>query len=246
MKKVILGIFTACVSVFILMLRQAGNTSFKTHHIPFFTNSASVKLLFIADLHKRRINYRDFANAGEIELICLGGDLAEKSTRNKTIEHNLQILSAMAPIYFVWGNNDYEKKEVLQELFKKYGVIELNNDNIFFEAKGWTLAGVEDIKLLRDDTALSLAGSRGPVLLLSHNPEAVWKLPLIHNVKLVLSGHTHGGQIRLGPWGIDELGGLKERNKVLLLLSNGYGTTGLPLRFGARPELHIVHLLHHR
>ncbi|WP_370314234.1 hypothetical protein [Guptibacillus hwajinpoensis] len=56
---------------------------------------------------------------------------------------------------------------------------------------------------------------------------------------MILSGHTHGGQIRLFGWGIREKGGIKNINGTTVVISNGYGTTTLPLRLMAPAESHI-------
>jgi predicted MPP superfamily phosphohydrolase len=92
------------------------------------------------------------------------------------------------------------------------------------------------------------AGSETPVILLSHNPDvffdAVWR-----GVALVLSGHTHGGQIRLpgfplvvkmSRYALDE--GRYTADGVELVVSRGLGVTGLPLRFACAPEAVFLRL----
>jgi predicted MPP superfamily phosphohydrolase len=91
-------------------------------------------------------------------------------------------------------------------------------------------------------------GGREPVILLSHNPDvffdAVWR-----GVALVLSGHTHGGQIRLpglpivvkmSRYALDE--GRYVLDGVELVVSRGLGVTGLPIRYGCRPEAVFLRL----
>jgi predicted MPP superfamily phosphohydrolase len=87
-----------------------------------------------------------------------------------------------------------------------------------------------------------------PVILLSHNPDvffdAVWR-----GVALVLSGHTHGGQIRLpglplavkmSRYALDE--GRYTADGVELVVSRGLGVTGLPLRYACAPEAVFLRL----
>ncbi|MFP3813646.1 serine/threonine protein phosphatase, partial [Bacillus sp. SIMBA_005] len=57
---------------------------------------------------------------------------------------------------------------------------------------------------------------------------------------LMIGGHLHGGQIRVGPYGVHPQGSYRQREGVMTLVSNGYGTTLLPLRLGAKPECHII------
>ena len=59
-------------------------------------------------------------------------------------------------------------------------------------------------------------------------------------LSLLLSGHTHGGQIHLFGFSPYEKGRLKKENDLTVLISNGYGTTGVPLRLGAKAETHLI------
>ncbi|MFC0297998.1 hypothetical protein [Geobacillus jurassicus] len=61
-----------------------------------------------------------------------------------------------------------------------------------------------------------------------------------HHISLLLSGHTHGGQIRLFSFGLYEKRGLKWRGRTALFTSNGYGTIGALLRLGAPAEAHLI------
>ena len=61
-----------------------------------------------------------------------------------------------------------------------------------------------------------------------------------HEIRLVLSGHTHGGQIHILGYSPYEKGKIKKLENTTLLISNGYGTTSLPLRLGAPAECHLI------
>ncbi|MFP3427999.1 hypothetical protein, partial [Pseudoalteromonas sp. SIMBA_162] len=69
-------------------------------------------------------------------------------------------------------------------------------------------------------------------MFISHNPELFGKVKHNENIKLKLGGHFHGGQIRFGPFGMHQPGFFKVEKGVATLISNGYGTTMVPLRFG--------------
>lgn len=92
----------------------------------------------------------------------------------------------------------------------------------------------------RLDLAIQAAGEGGFRILVSHNPGILRKIKPEHKIDLVLSGHTHGGQIRIFGFGPYEKGGIKIIAGITLFVSNGYGTTLLPLRLGTKAETHIL------
>lgn len=243
MARLLCMLFSLITGMLFYMFKLAHKTEVRYYTIPFFDNGKTLQIGFITDLHKRTVSQEDLSHFKEAAFICLGGDAAERSTKQEVLDKNLQQLTNTAPLYFVWGNNDYDKIDELQQLLAKHKVTELNNSAAYFQEDHWTLAGVQDKTLGFDHLDKALFDSKGPTLLLSHNPEIVWDLPLESDVRLVLSGHTHGGQIRIGRLGIDEEGGLKRKNNRTILISNGYGTTGVPLRLGARPQLHVITLV---
>lgn len=148
------------------------------------------------------------------------------------------------------GNNDYEiERDVLEALLVEEGIVLLNNEAINFPSpngESWSLIGIEDYSLEYDDLekALEYAEETNFKLLVSHNPKIMEKLEAENQISLVLSGHTHGGQIRLFGFGPYELGGTKVIGNTTLFVSNGYGTTNIPLRLGAKPETHIIRIQH--
>lgn len=115
------------------------------------------------------------------------------------------------------------------------------------------IAGVEDVTEASADARLALDGipQDAPTLLLSHNPDIVVD-PAIAHVDLILSGHTHGGQIVL-PWigpvhtqtnhlRRSEVSGFLCRNGTKIYITRGIGE-GIPLRFGASPQVTLITLL---
>ena len=112
------------------------------------------------------------------------------------------------------------------------------------------LAGVDDVTEGRPRLGESLHDipSGAPVVLLSHNPD-ILASPQIDRVDVVLSGHTHGGQIRLPLWGPAhtqtehlsraEVSGYFQRGRTHVYISRGVGE-GIPLRFGCGPQLALI------
>lgn len=112
------------------------------------------------------------------------------------------------------------------------------------------VAGVDDVVEGRPHIAGALASvpADAPLILLSHNPE-VLRSPRINQVDLLLSGHTHGGQIVLPLWGPahtqvlglgrHEVAGYFRRGNTQVYITRGIGE-GIPLRFNARPQFALI------
>jgi predicted MPP superfamily phosphohydrolase len=115
------------------------------------------------------------------------------------------------------------------------------------------LAGVDDLWEGHPDMRRALEGVPPGVLtvMLAHNPDA-WLDPCVEQTDLVLSGHVHGGQIRLPFIGALHTQGTHlsrrnpagwfSRNGAHMFVSRGLGES-LPLRFGVRPQVALIHLL---
>ncbi|MBS4191063.1 metallophosphoesterase family protein [Bacillus sp. FJAT-49705] len=207
-----------------------------------------VKIFFISDIHRRAISEKiiEEVQSMKADLVIIGGDLLEKGVPFERVKQNLQHLRKLGPVYFVWGNNDYEVDfRALDALLLDCGIKVLANTAVSFESvegDKLILLGIDDIGKKRDrlDLALEDANETGFKILVSHNPQIISKIKKEHRIRLVLSGHTHGGQIHILGYSPYEKGSLKKRKETFLLISNGYGTTALPLRLGAKAETHLV------
>ncbi|WP_174734040.1 metallophosphoesterase [Mesobacillus harenae] len=210
-----------------------------------------VTIFFISDIHHRKVSQQIIEQVkGKADLIVIGGDLAEKGVSMSRIKENLLKLKDLGPVYFVWGNNDYETdSHELDALLLDLGIKILDNTAVKFESDSGeelVMLGVDDVGLERDrlDLALADAGDNGFRVLISHNPVIFKKIDQNNRIRLVISGHTHGGQIRIFGFGPYELGGIKEHGNTTVLTSNGYGTTKIPLRLGAPAQTHLITLSH--
>lgn len=115
------------------------------------------------------------------------------------------------------------------------------------------LAGVDDALESRADLAAAFAGvpSAAPLILLAHNPD-IWLQCGVDRADLVLSGHTHGGQIHLPVMGAIHTQGTHlprsrpagwfERGRSKMFVGRGLGES-IPLRFGARPQVALIRLI---
>ncbi|RFU65566.1 metallophosphoesterase [Peribacillus glennii] len=209
----------------------------------------TLSIFFISDIHRRVISDEIINRVnGRTDIVIIGGDLKEGGVPLTRVEKNLAKLKKVGPVYFVWGNNDYEGDyHMLDATLLRHGVKILDNGLVTFESEQGEkieLLGIDDIAMERDRLDLALADSERQAfkILVSHNPLVMQQIKKENKISLVLSGHTHGGQIRFMGIGPYKLGGMRKQGGTVILTSNGYGTTSLPLRLGAEPETHLLHL----
>jgi len=247
---IVAAIAAAGMSLLIYMAYLAFEENIKEQEIGFsdFPKSfGSIKIFFISDIHKRKLSGKFISRVkGNADIVIIGGDLREKGVPINRVKENIEMLKIIGPVYFVWGNNDYEGEyRDLDALLLDLNVKILDNTATAFESadgEKLVIAGVDDVGLERDrlDLALSDAEPGWFTILVSHNPAIIKKVSPGHKISLVLSGHTHGGQIRIFGFGPYKKGGIETRDGIVILTSNGFGTTGIPFRLGARAESHLL------
>ncbi|TCP31671.1 putative MPP superfamily phosphohydrolase [Scopulibacillus darangshiensis] len=207
------------------------------------------RIFFISDIHRREIT-SDLLNAikEKPDLVIIGGDLTENGVPFERVEENVKKLTSLGPVIFVWGNHDIQvDREKFLEILKKHGVKIVENDTyvVSSQSSHLNLVCVHDATNELDDLDRAIMMKKaGPIILISHNPIIKNQIKEDDNISLIVSGHTHGGQIRLLGWGPREKGGVKKVLSSTLIISNGYGTTRLPLRFGAPPDTLFLELVH--
>ncbi|MFE7062458.1 metallophosphoesterase [Sutcliffiella sp. NPDC057660] len=247
----ILGAAFVCGLILLLyMFKQAKEETIKEETLAFSEFPASfgkVAIFFISDIHRRKLS-PEFIQPleGKVDFVVIGGDLAEKGVSLEQVKENIGVLKKLGLIFFVWGNNDYELDyHELDSLLLHNGVKILDNTAFKFESETGELLeiiGVDDMIHERDDLELALGDATKDSfkILVSHDPKIVEKFSGENKISLVLSGHTHGGQIRILGYGPHEKGAIHHLPQTTLLVSNGFGTTMIPLRLGAPPETHLL------
>ena len=195
------------------------------------------------------------ANGARADAIALTGDYTTAS--REYIEPCAEALSALAAPHGVWavlGNHDHHTDGAATEralVARGIGLLDNANTRLRRGGEELQLAGIDDWSWARNDWARAFKGvdRARPTVLLSHQP-SVLDRPETEGVSLILSGHTHGGQVRLPIVGaparfVDEfkyLRGRFERERTQLYVARGTGVIGLPLRLGARPEIAVLRL----
>lgn len=245
MKRII-GV--AAILAGILHMRWRANaTQMLEHSVSVSHAGMKCRLLFISDLHSRRLRKNDIQFFPKpADAVIIGGDMADSETAVSVIRDNLVLLKEIGPIYAVRGNHDFRRLPLLHGFYEKFDVRLLVNEWVQLK-NGLILAGSDDELAGKPHKLMSIPmKASGPFIWICHNPRTPLTVRLNRRPDLILSGHTHGGQIRLGPFGLDEVGGMKSRFRTKLLISNGYGTRKIPLRLGAPPHIHSINMINHQ
>ena len=154
--------------------------------------------------------------------------------------------------YACLGNHDHwTDADLVTELFRDEGINVLINEGFRFETRrgSFWIAGVDDYMVGKTDVPASLRGSFPDEmkLLLAHNP-IIFREAARYGVDLTLSGHTHGGQIKLRD---DEKrilpqrklkAGLHTRRNSQIYITRGIGTVVVPMRYQCPPEISLLEL----
>ena len=220
-----------------------------------------MKIVHLSDIHHSPFTGRkqveravEVANSLQPDIVALTGDYV--SHEREYVEPCAEMLGrlrARRGVYACLGNHDnWVDAALITDLFTTNGIRVLTNEGLRFEDRGGSfwLAGVDDTMVGLEDLPLALAGSRADEmkLLLAHNP-IILRRAARAGVDLVLSGHTHGGQVT---WRSERsasgrvrrriLRGLGRRGGTQIYVTRGLGTVVLPVRYGCLPEVSLLTL----
>ncbi len=230
-------------------------------HLPAAFDGLTIA--FLTDLHHGRytsLHYIrtvvDVTNAQQPDIIALGGDYAHAHRRY--IPPCFEVLSNLRArwgVFGVLGNHDHwYDSRLAKQCMRQAHVADLTNTGYWFTqgSSRLRLGGVDDFWEGSQNLADALGDARPDeaCILLSHNPDYVESIT-DRRVRLVLSGHTHGGQVVLpglgapyvpSIYGEKYLHGLVRTPFTQVYVSRGLATVGPPLRIGARPEISLMRL----
>ena len=191
---------------------------------------------------------------------ALVGDFAHKGTHTaEQLAPCLEVLARLrAPlgVFAVPGNHDMQDRgRVYRDAVRATALTDLTNRavRVAIGSEAVWLAGVDDLWWGRPDlpAALRDVPAGAAVVLLAHNPDFAEVAP-DPRVGLVLSGHTHGGQVYLpglgaawmpSRYGDKYRGGLVRGPASQVFVSRGLGEAGIPLRLNCPPEINLLTLV---
>jgi predicted MPP superfamily phosphohydrolase len=190
------------------------------------------------------------------DLVALAGDyLIRNGELAGEILDCFRSLRAPLGVFAVLGNHDHwHRPKQVRAALESAGIVVLVNSHRMISRGGAALclAGVDDAWESRADVAAALAGApeEAPHVLLRHNPDFAELLPPAPRVDLMLSGHTHGGQVRL-PFLTNLLAPIRHKKylqglvrgpRCPVYVCRGAGAIGIPLRFRCPPEITLLTL----
>ncbi len=223
----------------------------------------NISIVQIADLHIQSLNHslEQLAikiNQSTPDLIVFTGDSIDRAEKLPELESFLSLLEMAIPKAAIVGNWEYWSNVnfiELNKLYKKYNCTLLINQSQQFTLKGKTfcITGVDDLIGGKPDIQLAMLtyAKTDHHIILNHCPQytdqIIQQLDPSIQPDLILSGHTHGGQVNLlgfCPYMPNGSGVYKRgwyKMAIPMYVSKGIGTSIMPIRFGSRSEIAIFH-----
>ncbi|EDZ62166.1 metallophosphoesterase [Sulfurimonas gotlandica GD1] len=215
------------------------------------------KIVQLSDIHIGGLIDKDFihkivqrVNALNPDLVVITGDLVDIDVKHaKETLDELKGLNSKYGTFFIVGNHEYfHGIATIIETVKALGIRVLENENVYIgeDGEGFNLAGVYDVFGYRTKTYMPDIDralhklQESPTILLAHQPRYIEEVK--DSVDLILSGHTHGGQLYPFKFLVNlvqpYISGLHQHNENLQIYVNkGTGFWGPPMRLGASSEI---------
>ncbi|MEO5348494.1 MAG: metallophosphoesterase [Magnetococcus sp. YQC-3] len=245
----------------VMVLNEANHLEVTHHPIAGTPGTAPrLRIAQISDLHLvggaavEEAVVRE-VNAAPPDLLVLTGDMVDRRERLSALDAFLGQLETFSDKWAVLGNHEYWSGlnlQALRRIYAKHRVnLLVNEATLLNRAQGQLLlVGLDDARGGRPDWNKAIrahAAWRGAILVLAHNPNTAGNYGMPARPPgngLILSGHTHGGQIVLFGMAVDMdarnaqgVAGWQQVGGWRLYISRGVGTSIIPVRLGARPEL---------
>lgn len=229
------------------------------------------RIVQVSDLHNTTFGFNnrkllEVIKKAKPDIIVITGDMVDMNRTEIDVALTFAEKAVLlAPTYFVTGNHDVKavgRKELLDGL-ENAGVFVMRNEKTEIEKSGEkiTLLGIDDPKFLddfmRDDDITNTKNAIGKLMektdtysvLLAHRAE-MFDVFASCGVDLVLTGHAHGGQVRLlgkggmlAPgqgWWPEYDSGLYAKQGAQMIVSRGLGNSAFPFRINNRPEIVVA------
>ena len=267
-------IFITFISIFIFWLVWT-NINITTTHIEIENKKIpsgfdDFKIAQVSDLHNyqwsekliRKINMKS------PDIIAITGDLVDSSKTDFDVALQfIQDTNKIAPIYYVTGNHEawLEDYSVLKEQLEKLNVNMMDDRSLFIEkdSNKIQILGVQDPDFVERMNSGNIQGEIVRIktseilnkdyfnIVLSHRPEHFEEYVKV-GADLVLTGHAHGGQVRIPFFGglvapnqgffPEYTEGIYNKKNTDMIVSRGLGNSIIPIRINNTPELVIIKL----
>ena len=266
-RKFIIDAFTLLTATFVVDAFWLEKYFIETRE--FYLGDASsdtknLKVIQISDLHLQAIRHQHKMLAQKInrikpDLLLFTGDSVDRGSKVHLFDEYLGLFDQDIKKVAILGNREYKRGisiEELQNVYSRHNTDLLINDSKRYTFGGNTISitGIDDLMGGNPDFPLAME-SFTPAdhhIVLTHCPEhrdTILKQRGDLPIDFILSGHTHGGQIRIlgyAPFTPEGSGkyvsGWYKDQDPPLYVSKGIGTTALPVRFGSRAEIAIFNL----
>lgn len=275
-KKIKLKSLLLILLIFIFTLILYNNKRIEITYVEYINDKLpksfdNFSICQVSDLHNAEFGKNQHLLIEKInnlkpDIVVITGDIIDRNKYNlKNVMNFIDGIKDIAPIYYVPGNHEAGIKnyEDIKNKLINNGVYVLDNtyDTITINNESIKILGVIDpnfyprdlpneISNVIDTIMFNLENDKNFKILLSHRPE-LFETYAKKNIDLVLTGHAHGGQIRipfLGGIIAPNQGlfpkydsGLFKKNNTTMYVSRGMGNSIIPLRINNNPELvHII------
>lgn len=183
------------------------------------------------------------------DYVTWGGDYAAKGDRHfvEPAAHAVSALAAPHGVFGVLGNHDDDRDMPAAMAAKGVEILKDARTRLTIKGESLDLLGIRYWTTRARDIAALARGSAPASILLAHNPSRLREAAGL-SLPLMLSGHTHGGQIVLPGLGaiagrnFPVIAGEGARDKTVIFVSRGVGTVYVPIRVNCPPEVAVLTL----
>ena len=187
--------------------------------------------------------------AAKPDLIILGGDYVTWGDRAFVgpVADLLAPLHAPHGVFAILGNHDDDRDMPAALAAKGFVVLKDQRTRVVIRGEGLQMAGIRFWTRKPKDVARVLRGAADTAILLAHDPRRLTDAAAL-GVPLVLSGHTHGGQVVVPGFGaiarrqFPVIAGTSQREGTTIFVSRGVGTVYVPIRINCPPEVAVLTL----
>jgi predicted MPP superfamily phosphohydrolase len=215
-----------------------------------------LRIGLLTDIHRSRwVSHEDVADAVDAlmlerpDVIVLGGDYVTWGDR-QYMEPSAEALAPLvAPlgVFAILGNHDDDHHMPAALADRKIQVLKDARTRVMVKGEALEFVGIRFWTRRTAEVGSLLRGATGTVVLLAHDPRRLTDAAAL-GIPLVLSGHTHGGQVVLPGAGaiaaqkFPVVAGIGRRDRTTMFVSRGLGTVYVPVRINCPPEVAILTL----